>query len=84
MENNSTEQGDLLKAYCLFPSHNNGKLKSWSCLTAQPKRASCDKSIDILQLISYIQADIRMRLHAFHVPAASYQQTSYKLVVKAC
>ena len=37
MENNSTEQGDLLKAYCPFPSHNNGKLKNWSCLTAQPK-----------------------------------------------
>ena len=75
MENNFTEQGDLLKAYCLFPSHNNGKLKSWSCLTAQPKTRKLRQvywrlATDFLYRSWYQDA---FTVHAFHVPAASYQ-----------
>ena len=53
------------------------------------KRASCNKSVDILQQTSYQQADITMRSHGLRQlvddkSVESCQQSCCKLIVKTC
>ena len=68
-----------------FINLDNLKFFPWT----QSKRASCTKSVDILQQTCYQQADIRMRSHGLlqlvdDKSVASCEQTGCKLIVKTC